>query len=125
MALKISRYTGQNNLPPVHPGRIIKRELDALAMSGREFERRIKVTNDAMSRVIRGKRKLTADDCIRLSLFFGTTPEFWMNLQTDYEYKLAEKKHKDIYKKIRPYKKKTEPVERTLIGDLPYASCHS
>ena len=70
---------------PIHPGEILRDELDALAMSAAELARAIKVPANRISQILIGKRNISADTALRLGRLFGTGPQFWMNLQTAYE----------------------------------------
>ena len=70
---------------PVHPGEILKDELDALAMSAAELARAIKVPANRISQILTCRRNISADTALRLGKLFGTGPQFWMNLQTAYE----------------------------------------
>ncbi len=73
----------------VHPGRILKEDLDDMAVSGRELARQINVPPNRISQIIRGQRGITGDTALRLGRWFGTSAEFWMNLQKTYELNLA------------------------------------
>ena len=77
-------------LPPVHPGEILREDLMVplgLSINGLARELRVPVTR--MSEIVNGRRSITADTALRLSLYFGNSPEFWMNLQTHYDLKMA------------------------------------
>jgi addiction module HigA family antidote len=78
-----------NNLPPVHPGRILRRQLDALKLSARKFADHIGVPPNAVTEILNGDRSVTALMAIRLGKAFGTTPQFWLNIQDDYDLKKA------------------------------------
>jgi addiction module HigA family antidote len=75
---------------PIHPGEILADELEALSMSALALAKALHVPHNRISQIIAGKRGITADTALRLSQFFGTTPEFWLNLQKSYELRLAE-----------------------------------
>lgn len=76
-------------LPPVHPGRILREEyLEPLSMSAGELAKALHVPRTRIERLIGEKTALTPDTALRLAIFFKTTPEFWMNLQTGYALKL-------------------------------------
>jgi addiction module HigA family antidote len=70
---------------PIHPGEILADELAEIGISLTELSRQISVPPNRVSQIIRGKRDVTADTALRLGRFFGTGPEFWMNLQKAYE----------------------------------------
>jgi len=75
---------------PIHPGEILKGELDELSMSAAELSRQLKVPENRMSEIVRGRRNITADTALRLGKWFGTSATFWMNLQKSYELRKAE-----------------------------------
>jgi antitoxin HigA-1 len=83
-------YSVTNNLPPVHPGRILRRQLDALDMSARRFAEHIGVPPNAVTEILNGQRSVTAQMAIRLGKAFGTTPQYWVNLQSMYDLKRAQ-----------------------------------
>lgn len=73
-------------LPPVHPGEILREDLMApldLSINGLARDLRVPVTR--MSEIVNGRRSVTADTALRLARYFGTTPQFWMNLQAGYD----------------------------------------
>ena len=78
-----------DNLPPVHPGEILRDELDALDMSARKFAEHIGVPPNAVTEILNGERRITAAMALRLGKAFGTGERYWMNLQSHYEAKLA------------------------------------
>ena len=75
---------------PTHPGIILKEELDEIGISAADIARQLKVPENRMSEVMRGRRSITADTALRLSRWFGTSAHFWMNLQKNYELRKAE-----------------------------------
>jgi addiction module HigA family antidote len=75
---------------PIHPGEVLGEELVLLNMSAAEFARQIKVPTNRITGVLSGRRAITADTALRLGHWFGTSPQFWLNLQTLYELRLAE-----------------------------------
>ena len=76
----------------VHPGEVLKDELDGLGVSPIEFARQIDVPPNRVSQIITGKRAVTGDTALRLGHWFGTEPQFWLNLQSAYEIRIAEEK---------------------------------
>ena len=79
-------------LPPVHPGEILKHEfLVPLALSAGALARRIGVPRTRIERVVKEETPITTDTALRLAKVFGTTPQFWTNLQSLYDLKIAEK----------------------------------
>jgi len=76
----------------VHPGEVLKEELEELGVSAAEFSRQIGVPPNRVSQIIAGKRAVTGDTALRFGHWFGTGPQFWLNLQGAYEIRIAEKK---------------------------------
>jgi addiction module HigA family antidote len=74
---------------PIHPGEVLKDELDELGMSARTLASILGVPANRMYQVLASKRSLTADTALRLARYFGTAPAFWMNLQSAYELDVA------------------------------------
>jgi len=74
---------------PIHPGEILKDELDGLNISAAALARAINVPANRISQIITGKRNISADTSLRLGKLFGTGPWFWLNLQTAYELDLV------------------------------------
>ena len=85
---------------PIHPGEHLAEELDALNMSAAELARRLKVPTNRVTGILNGQRAITGDTALRLAHFFGTSPEFWLNLQSLYELRLAEAKTGKAIKKL-------------------------
>jgi antitoxin HigA-1 len=69
----------------IHPGEILADELEEMGLSGAELARQLQVPANRISQIIAGKRNISADTALRLGRYFGTTPDFWMNLQKSYE----------------------------------------
>ena len=82
-------YTAIDNLPPVHPGEILKDELEALNMSARKFAEHIRVPPNAVTAILNGGRGVTAQMALRFGQAFGTGRGYWMRLQNIYEEKRA------------------------------------
>ena len=76
----------------IHPGEHLAEELKELNMSAAELARKIKVPTNRVTQILNGTRAITGDTALRLAHFFGTSGEFWLNLQSLYELRLAEKK---------------------------------
>lgn len=73
-------------LPPVHPGEVLREDLlKPLRISINRLGRDLRVPVTRMSEIVNGRRGITADTALRLARYFGTTPEFWMNLQAAYD----------------------------------------
>src|SRR6202046_473077 len=76
----------------IHPGEHLAEELSALGMSAAELARQLEVPTNRVTGILNGRRAITGDTALRLAHFFGTTAEFWLNLQSIYELRLAEQK---------------------------------
>lgn len=74
----------------VHPGEILKDELDELGVSPTEFARQIDVPPNRISQIIAGKRSITGDTALRFGHWFGTDPQFWLNLQAQFDLVIAD-----------------------------------
>jgi len=75
----------------VHPGEILKDELDELGITPTEFARQIDVAPNRINQIIAGKRAITGDTALRLGHWFGTEPQFWLNLQAQYDLVAADR----------------------------------
>lgn len=76
----------------IHPGQHLAEQLKELGMSAAELGRRLKVPTNRITGILNGQRAVTGDSALRLAHFFGTSPEFWLNLQKLYELRIAEQK---------------------------------
>jgi antitoxin HigA-1 len=76
--------------PPIHPGEILADEINELGMSASDLASKLQVPKNRITLIINGKRGITADTALRLGRYFGTGAEFWLNIQKNYELKLAE-----------------------------------
>jgi len=79
-------------LTAVHPGKHLGVELREMGMSAAELARQLEVPTNRITEILNGRRAITGDTALRLAHFFGTTAEFWLNLQSLYEIRLAQKK---------------------------------
>src|SRR5437899_11436872 len=79
-------------LTAIHPGKHLAEELQALDMSAAELARQLDVPTNRITQILNGTRAITGDTALRLAHFFGTSPEFWLNLQSLYELRLAHEK---------------------------------
>ena len=75
---------------PIHPGEHLAEALDELGQSAAQLSRELKVPTNRITGILNGKRAITADTALRLGHWFGTSAEFWLNLQKLYELRLAE-----------------------------------
>lgn len=77
---------------PIHPGDHLREELETLQMSAAELSRQLGVPTNRVTGILKGQRSVTGDTALRLAHFFGTTPQFWLNLQSLYELRLAQQR---------------------------------
>lgn len=76
--------------PPVHPGEVLKTEfLDEIGVSAYALAKALCVPANRVTAIVNGERAITAETALRLARFFGTTEEFWMNLQTNFDLAVA------------------------------------
>lgn len=76
--------------PAIHPGSILADELEELGVTPTDLARRLDVPANRISQIVNGKRAITGDTALRLGHWFGTAPQFWLNLQTAYDLRVAE-----------------------------------
>jgi addiction module HigA family antidote len=94
-----------NGMRPVHPGEILRDELEALEISANTFAAALNVPGNRITTILNGQRGITADTALRLSRYLGTTAEFWLNLQKSYELRAAEVETGDVIEKtVKPRK---------------------
>src|SRR5690242_15682290 len=79
-------------MKPIHPGQHLAEELKELKMSAAALARQLNVPTNRVTEILNGQRALTGDTALGLAHFFGTTAEFWLNLQSLYEIRLAKRK---------------------------------
>ncbi|MBV9181932.1 MAG: HigA family addiction module antidote protein [Acidobacteria bacterium] len=79
-------------IPAIHPGEHLAEELKDLGMSAAELARQLGVPTNRVTEILNARRAITGDTALRLAHFFGTTAEFWLNLQSLYELRVAQKK---------------------------------
>ena len=92
----------------VHPGLVLKDELEELGVTPTEFSRQIDVPPNRISQIIAGKRAVSGDTALRFGHWFGTDPQFWLNLQSAYEIRVAEERAGDEIARL--------PVRRDVSG---------
>ena len=76
--------------PPIHPGVILADELESLGVTATALARAIAVPPNRISQIVQGKRAVTGDTALRLGHWFGMSPQFWLNLQSQYDLRVAE-----------------------------------
>jgi antitoxin HigA-1 len=85
---------------PIHPGEHLQVELSELTMSAAQFARKLDVPSNRISQILRGERDISADTAMRLGHFFGTTAQFWLNLQALYDLRVAEQRNGKAIKSL-------------------------
>jgi addiction module HigA family antidote len=93
-------------MPPIHPGETLREDfLKPLGLSANRLAMELIVPVTRVNDIVRGKRAITADTALRLARYFGTTPQFWMNLQTHYDLERAEDaRGPEIAGRIQPHR---------------------
>ena len=93
----------RNGMRPVHPGEILREELDALGLSANALAKALGVPVNRVTTILNGQRGITADTALRLARYFGTTPNLWLNLQKTWELRRAEiEKGREIAERVSP-----------------------
>ena len=80
----------RSGMPPVHPGEVLADELEELGLTANALAGQLAVPTNRITAILKGQRGVTADTALRLARYFGTTPEFWLNLQKTFELRVAE-----------------------------------
>jgi antitoxin HigA-1 len=98
-------------LKPVHPGEILREEfLTPLGLSANKLALELRVPVTRISEIVNERRSISPETALRLAQYFNTTPEFWMNLQTQYDLETAEDETLDaIRRDVRPFKLAARP----------------
>ncbi len=92
-----------NKMRAIHPGEILKGELEELNLSANAFSKALGVPANRITAILNEQRGITADTALRLAQFFGGTPDFWMNLQSSYDVKIARAAvGKEIMETVKP-----------------------
>lgn len=94
---------------PIHPGEHLAEQLEELDMSAAELARQLNVPTNRITAILNGLRGITGDTALRLGHFFGNSPEFWLNLQKNYELRIAEQETGAVINKL-PTLKDHHPV---------------
>ena len=100
----------------IHPGEHLAEQLEALDMSAAELGRQLKVPANRITEILNGQRAVTGDTALRLGHFFHTSPQFWLNLQTIYDLRIAEQKSGEAIKALPTLYR---PTKRARGGDHP------
>jgi antitoxin HigA-1 len=85
-------FGGSMPITKIHPGEHLAEELRALDMSAAELARKLGVPTNRITQIVNGQRAISGDTALRLAHFFGTNPQFWLNLQGLYEIRIAQRK---------------------------------
>ena len=95
--------SASNGMRPVHPGEILGEELEELGLSANALAKALDVPTNRVTAILKGQRGITADTALRLSRYFGTTPQLWQNLQKAFELRVAEiESGKHIEERVQP-----------------------
>jgi antitoxin HigA-1 len=100
--------------PAIHPGEILADELAELGVTASDLARAISVPINRITQILNGKRGITADSALRLGQWFGSGPEIWLDLQKDYELRLAEAELGDALEAIPSRPKGPGDAQRGL-----------
>ena len=93
----------KNRMRPVHPGEVLRDELDELGLSANALSKALGVPVNRVTMILNGQRGVSADTALRLARYFGTTPELWLNLQKTWELRQAEiQSGKEIAARVTP-----------------------
>jgi antitoxin HigA-1 len=96
----------------IHPGEHLAAELKELDMSAAELARQLRVPTNRVTGILNGQRAVTGDTALRLAHFFGTSPQFWLNLQCLYELRLAEQQAGRTIRALPTLKRQKGRAER-------------
>ena len=89
--------------PAIHPGRLLKRELEARKLSANRLALDLGVPSGRITDILNGRRSISADTAVRLGRYFGNNPQFWLDLQGQYDIEVIERdKGADISRRVRP-----------------------
>ena len=92
-----------NGMRPVHPGEVLREELDELGLSANALSKALGVPVNRVTMILNGQRGVTADTALRLATYFGTTPQLWLNLQKTWELRRTEiEAGREIAKEVTP-----------------------
>ncbi len=106
-----------NLLPPIPPGEILREDfMNPVGLSINQLAKNIEVPPNRISEIVNGKRAITADTALRLQRYFGVEAQFWLNLQSEFDLRIAKRqKWLDIERQITPIKyKATESLEKAM-----------
>ena len=93
--------TPHNGLPAIHPGEFLRETLDELGLTQAAFANALDISPMRVSHLLKGDRPVTAELALRLGRALGQSPQYWLNLQTTYDLKMAQLEMKDSLKAVR------------------------
>ena len=97
-----------SGIRPVHPGEILRDELETLGLSANALSKALDVPVNRITAILNGQRGVTANTALRLARYFGTTPQVWLNLQKTYELRRAEiEAGREIAERVKPWQTAT------------------
>jgi addiction module HigA family antidote len=86
-----------------HPGRFLRRELGARSLEASRLARDLGIPSGRITDILNGRRSISADTAVRLGRYFGNRPQFWLDLQSQYDIAIVENEHgADIARRVRP-----------------------
>lgn len=89
--------------PVVHPGRLLRRELEARGLSANRLSLDLGVPSGRITDILNARRSISADTALRLGRYFGNAPQFWLDLQSQYDIAIAERDHgAEISRRVQP-----------------------
>ena len=89
--------------PAIHPGRLLRREMEARKLSANRLALDLGVPSGRVTDILNGRRSITADTALRLALYFGNSAQFWLDLQSQYDIAIVEREHgAEIKKRVHP-----------------------
>jgi addiction module HigA family antidote len=94
----------KRDIEPIHPGEHLAEFIEELEISQYRLAKELHVPQLRISQIVRGQRSITADTALRLAKFFGTTPLFWLNLQTRYDLETTEGQLAPMLDKVQQYR---------------------
>ncbi|MDE0263780.1 MAG: HigA family addiction module antitoxin [Bryobacterales bacterium] len=117
-AVDFSDVATGRRLPPIHPGEILRDEfLRPLGLSVYRLARSLKISRPRLNDIVLGRRGVTIDTALRLGRYFGTTPEFWINLQARHDLDVAEQAlRSEIEREIEPHTTRADLASLSRAG---------
>ena len=93
----------RNGLPIIHPGEMLRDEIEELGLSAAAFARALSVPTNRITQILKGQRAISAETSLRFARYFSCSEEFWLNLQTNYDLRTTEKAEgKRITREVQP-----------------------